>query len=87
MNFLKPINTFFLTTCNNNIKHSPIKIMHSTKIKNTIFPNRFQWIFKYMYFAAGFGIGSVKNSAVPDIPLGPVFRGYEGIGFRKLLVQ
>ena len=24
------------------------------------------------------------GSAVPDIPLRPVFRGYEGIGFRKL---
>ena len=24
------------------------------------------------------------NAAVPDIPLRPVFRGYEGIGFRKL---
>ena len=30
---------------------------------------------------------SRKETAVPDIPLGPVFRGYEGIGFRKLLVQ
>ena len=26
----------------------------------------------------------VSDPAVPDIPLGPVFRGYEGIGFRKL---
>ena len=25
-----------------------------------------------------------KITAVPDIPLLPVFRGYEGIGFRKL---
>ena len=24
------------------------------------------------------------ETAVPDIPLRPVFRGYEGIGFRKL---
>lgn len=33
--------------------------------------------------APTFGYG-MDVTAVPDIPLLPVFRGYEGIGFRKL---
>ena len=31
-----------------------------------------------------FRMAHLHQSAVPDIPLRPVIRGYEGIGFRKL---